>query len=191
MLDFFEKHVSPKAESLHFIKDETVREWILASNVVISSYSTTLIEAAVASRPSYMAEPIPIPDSLQYDWYQHVPRVTSLDQFKRACLSSNGEEVASELRAWAEARMLSNGDPISNLADLIRELAANRENQRPTHQNRPESTIRRCLAAVAQRRRSRRDYFNRESHEKDVFEEQDVKRRVERWRSVLFPSPIR
>ena len=33
---------------LHVIKDESVREWIFASQVVVSSYSTTLIEAAIA-----------------------------------------------------------------------------------------------------------------------------------------------
>jgi len=102
-------------------KAETVRDWILASDVVISSYSTSLIEAAVACKPIYMVEPVPIPESLQCDWYEFVPRIYASAEFKEACLAltENGDH---ELRRWTEESMLANGDPITGLADFIGHL---------------------------------------------------------------------
>lgn len=119
---FFEEHVGAPTEHLHFTKAESVREWIMASDVVISSYSTSLIEAAVAGKPAYMAEPLPIPDSLSCDWYKFVPRIRSVAEFEEACQSVT-EEHKHELQTWAEEEMLSHGDPILGLADLIGNLA--------------------------------------------------------------------
>jgi surface carbohydrate biosynthesis protein len=124
MEDFFKEHVGAPAERLHFTKAETVRDWILASDVVISSYSTSLIESAIAGKSIYMAEPIPIPDSLSCDWYGLVPRIYDSSGFEQACLIPV-ENNNCELRTWAEQEMLSQGDPIEGLADFIANLAKN------------------------------------------------------------------
>ena len=57
---------------LHVTKSESVREWILASDVTVSSYSTSLIEAAIAGKATYLLEPYPVPLSLQCEWHDHV-----------------------------------------------------------------------------------------------------------------------
>lgn len=118
MEDFFREHVGTPTKHLHFTKAETVREWILASDVVISSYSTSLIESAIAGKPIYMAEPVPIPESLSCDWYGLVPRIHDGAEFEQACLAPM-ENGNCDLQKWAESAMLSNGDPISGLADFI------------------------------------------------------------------------
>jgi hypothetical protein len=39
---------------MHISEPGTVREWIMASDVTVSSHSTSLIEAAVARKPAFM-----------------------------------------------------------------------------------------------------------------------------------------
>jgi len=121
MEDFFREHVGVPTRHLHFTKAETVREWILASDVVFSSYSTSLIESAIAGKSIYMAEPIPIPESLSCDWYGLVPRIHDSAEFEQACVVPM-ENNNCDLQRWAEGEMLSNGDPIGGLADFISNL---------------------------------------------------------------------
>jgi surface carbohydrate biosynthesis protein len=125
---YFREHVGDASAHLHFTKAETVREWVLASDVVISSYSTSLIEAAVAGKTIYMVEPIPIPDSLYCDWYGYVPRIHTSADFEQACLAPI-EHDNRALQTWAESAMLANGDPIKGLADFIASLAEGAESR--------------------------------------------------------------
>jgi surface carbohydrate biosynthesis protein len=124
MEDFFREHVGTPSKHLHFTKAETVRDWIQTSDVVISSYSTSLIEAAVAGKSIYMAEPIPIPESLFCDWYGFVHRIYDSAGFEEACLAPI-ENNNCELQIWAQNEMLANGDPIKGLADFIADLVRN------------------------------------------------------------------
>jgi surface carbohydrate biosynthesis protein len=121
MEDFFREHVGARTPHLHFTKAETVRDWILASDVVISSYSTSLIESAAAGKSIYMVEPIPIPESLSCDWYGLVPRIYDSQGFEQACLAPV-ENNSCDLQRWAESEMLSKGDPIEGLVDFIAKL---------------------------------------------------------------------
>ena len=118
MDEFFREHVGAPTRQLHFTKAETVREWILASDVVMSSYSTSLIESAIAGKPIYMVEPIPIPEALSCDWYGLVSRIYNTVEFEQACLTP-AKNNNCDLQTWAEGEMLSNGDPIKGLADFI------------------------------------------------------------------------
>ena len=122
METFFRENVNGTSTHLHFTKADTVRDWIMASDVVFSSYSTSLIESAIAGKPIYMLEPIPIPESLYCDWYELVPRIHSIAEFEEACFVPKGNND-QKLQTWAQDTMLSNGDPIAGLANFIAELA--------------------------------------------------------------------
>jgi len=106
---------------------ETVREWILASDVVISSYSTSLIEAAVAGRPSFILEPIPWPESLHIEWHDLLPHLRSEEELI-ATVSTPPKDHESPLGRWARSALMSRGDPIVRIAD---ELAAIRSGSVP------------------------------------------------------------
>lgn len=110
--------LGPLPPRLHLIKEASVREWILASDVVASSFSTSLIEAAVAGKPAYMAEPLPIPPPFDADWYRHAPRLRAREPFLAACLRSAGAP-GSTLGTWARDELLGRGDPIRGLADRL------------------------------------------------------------------------
>ena len=69
-----------------FITDElSVREWIMRADLVISSFSTSLIEASIAHKPIYMVVPEKIPEPLWTDWYKYIPKLMTRDDFLNVC----------------------------------------------------------------------------------------------------------
>lgn len=109
-------------DRMHIHQQETVREWVLASDAVISSYSTSLIESAIAGKASYMVEPYPFPHSLRQGWHELLPHITSRQEFLSILSNATGNEAGKQLGEWARATMLSSGDPIGQLADYIAQL---------------------------------------------------------------------
>jgi surface carbohydrate biosynthesis protein len=102
---------------------DTVREWILASDVVISSYSTSLIEAAVAGRPSFILEPVPWPEFLHNGWHALLPHLRSEDEMIAAVMAPS-EDGDSPLATWARSTLMSRGDPIVRIADELARIRA-------------------------------------------------------------------
>jgi surface carbohydrate biosynthesis protein len=175
---FFEEHVGHAAPNLYFIKEESVREWIMASDMTISSYSTSLIEAAIADKPIYMVEPIPIPDSLYCDWYRFTPRLHTMEDFETRCLSSTDSFDANSLKTWAESEMLARGDPIQRLVEFVKYLVDSRHEAKNAVRERTFE----CSPG--------KDYFNKSTHEHDVFAEEDVQSRVKAWQQILEEHSI-
>lgn len=109
-------------ERMHITQQESVREWILASDTVISSYSTSLIETAISGKAAYMLEPYPLPVSLRHEWYELLPHLTTEKEFLDVVLLGSEDSVSKRLEEWARSVMLSRGDPIWNLADYLARL---------------------------------------------------------------------
>lgn len=185
---FFEEHIGTRTSNFHIIKDESVREWILASDVVTSSYSTTLIEAAIAGKPIFMIEPLPTPASLQYDWFRYVPRVCSSEAFTKACLKPP-PDCSSALKKWAETEMLANGDPVEGLASTMKHLI---DAAPPTASASHTPSLLKRLKVCARPvfsfggRKHIRGGHNPNTHENDFFTDDDVRDRIAAWYAVLF-----
>lgn len=185
---------------MHIIKDESIREWILASDVVVSSYSTSLIEAAVAGKPAYILEPYPIPSALRMDWHKLTPRLRTQAEFEAACLGANGKGHDHRLADWSRATMMARGDPISNLADLLAKLSLGQIPHPPTvhrkdipdPRNRPMPNW-----LVYQYHRALRKYQHvrvrmnnkqispERAFEKDLVSRNEIDRRANRWTQLL------
>ncbi len=104
---------------MHIIKEGTVREWVLASDIVMSSYSTTLIEAAVANKPIYMIEPIHFPDYVQADWYDLVPQIETLQRFLEVIDDPVMPNTCKPLQTWAHEALMNSANPIGDLANWL------------------------------------------------------------------------
>jgi surface carbohydrate biosynthesis protein len=104
--------------SMHIIQTESVREWILASDIVLSSHSTSLIEAAVAGRRVYMVTPLAIPALLRQEWHTLVSRIETERDFVDASVNDAGENPKA-LEHWARSMFMSRGDAIDNLAAYV------------------------------------------------------------------------
>lgn len=121
-LSYFSEKLQAVAPGLNrkifILKEYSVREWILASDVVVSTFSTSLIEAAVAGKPLFMLEPAAIPKGLSAPWYERVEKIKNRKEF----ISRISEKRAGSptlLAKWAEERFFVNKDPIDGLARYI------------------------------------------------------------------------
>jgi surface carbohydrate biosynthesis protein len=179
--------------SIHVTKAESVREWILASQVVVSSYSTSLIESAVAGQATFMVEPQPMPAVLVADWQSYLPHLTTFPAFESACRDGTPQS-GQDLNRWTRARMLSRGDAIENLARFLADLrggAMNRPRLRPGSLLPPGRGARPAwlefenLRRSGQRARRTADPNISPLYESDLVSAAEIHHRVQRWGQVL------
>ncbi len=119
-----QRSVPDLPSNLHILDNESVREWILASDVVVSSHSTSLIEAAIARKRIHILEPLPMPASLKAEWHSCVPRIKTEDAFLSMCQREAAGTDDHALESWARQRLMSNGDAIKNLATYMNRLVS-------------------------------------------------------------------
>jgi surface carbohydrate biosynthesis protein len=119
------------SQRLHIIQEESVREWILASDIVVSSYSTSLIEAAIAGKAVYMLEPYPIPGPLRAEWHNLLPHIKTSKEFFGACSLGSDKDTGRDLNQWARQTMMSHGDSIRRLADFLGQLRHEKDGEPP------------------------------------------------------------
>lgn len=184
---------------LHIIKHGSVREWILCSDVIVSSYSTTLLEAAVAQKPIFMLYPFEYPDFLYSEWYERVEKVTTQDAFIRAITQDGFSKNWADAETWTAELMLNEADPISKLADILhRVLSGDIEVPPPI----PVAKQLERLTWASAYRKARKFGWNLmqdtlaamgiktqdqgwQAHESDALEAQDIAQRVARWKTIL------
>jgi surface carbohydrate biosynthesis protein len=116
--------VEAPASNIAVIKSESVREWILAADHVVSSHSTTLIEAALAGKPIHMFSPESIPQALAAEWHDLAPLLKDKDAFLQALRQCPIAPNGGRLAAWARTQFVR-GDPLEDIAAKIAELRRN------------------------------------------------------------------
>jgi len=119
-----ERSIGRIPKHLRIIKDGSVREWILGSDVVISSYSTTLIEAAIAEKPAFMARAELPPDELRCEWYDLASTVDDREAFLRICAGSVDGDPSRDLRDWGRNTFLEVEDPVVRLVERLVAMTA-------------------------------------------------------------------
>jgi hypothetical protein len=182
--------------AVHLSKAESVREWILASDLVVSSYSTSLIEAGVAGKPAFMAEPSPLPNVLEVEWQQYVPRLRTQPEFEAACRGATTDTHPNRIGTWARTTMMSRGDAIANLARFLADVRQGRAAKPPRarygsltfkkkHRWMPDWVWfqQHRRQGWAKRRAQPEDISP--FYEMDRFQASDLEARVRRWGLVL------
>lgn len=112
--------VAPGA-SVRIIKDGPVREWIHAADLVMSSFSTTLLEAAVAGKPAFAIEPVPfVPDIGDVDWVKQLDRISSQASFRELLRDPRAVPPADRLAAFARNVAHPCDDALVGAADIIK-----------------------------------------------------------------------
>jgi surface carbohydrate biosynthesis protein len=185
--------------NLRIIKAESAREWVMAADHVISSYSTTLIEAALAGKSVHVYSPEPFPEGLQDEWYEFVPMLKDRQSFVSTLQSPADPSSGERLAQWARRCLLPAGDPIQLLSDAIArlhsDLALTHRRDIPDHKRlrngqvvieRARKLLQRQHAFHRMRHRLDDSYvFTSRKHEKDVFGADDVANRASRWHDVF------
>lgn len=183
-------------ERMHIFKGETVREWILSSDLVVSSTSTSLIEAAIADKAIYILEPFESPEDLRQDWHKLVHKVRAYQEFVELC--NNEPDVTSNIRLseWARINMLSRGDPIKNIVNYLAEICESekiKDRPRPSLRSiTPPNKyflpwwgaylLRKLFLSIGLTKPSEKDY---PEYKKDIILEEDAERRLKEWGDIL------
>jgi surface carbohydrate biosynthesis protein len=103
-------------------KEFNARAWIRHSDIIVSSFSTTICDAALLGRPIFIYSPFPCPEALKYDWTDLVDAVETMDP---AALLDPARGRPDRLAAHVKKGYLGFGDPMENLKETcLRVLAA-------------------------------------------------------------------
>lgn len=191
------KDVLPKIPAnLHIIQQESIREWILASDVILSSHSTSLIEGAVAGKSVFMLEPHPIPLSLKVEWHDLLRHLSSYDDFLQVCAGKIKAEDP-RLNDWAHKTMMGRGDAIQNIADFITDLLSgkrdaplppSREVATPTLKWIPPAPLWSVYRRVKQKTRHGQTNGIEPVFVKDAVSPEEIESRLKKWSRVYTVS---
>ena len=198
-IDRVREYAGDLPDRLHFIKHGTVREWVLAADVVVSSYSTTLLEAAAAHKPVYMMAPRPFPALLHADWYAITDQLETQAEYLAALTQNEIPENWVDLENWLAPLMMSRGDAIANIAHMLTTKANGKLSTPP-----PLEIARQLerITAVRLYRLARKHGWKLYQnilialgmktqdqiwtlHESDAITPDEIVRRVARWREIL------
>jgi len=174
---------------LHIIQDESVRDWIMAADTVVSSHSTSLIEAALAEKPAYILEPSPIPAVLHVEWHDLLPHLATSDDFHQVCSAAGMESNDLRLAEWARQTLLSYGDPIVNLAGILGRLVTGKIARPPViirkkHLSLAKQIIPEWLWVKYHQAVGRRTQIL-EGYRKDIVLPEELEARIQRWQLIM------
>jgi hypothetical protein len=176
-------------DGFHILQGESVREWILASDIVVSSHSTSLIEASIAGKRTSILEPYPIPDSLKADWQAYVPRVKTEQEFGSVCEDTAKVSIDDPLEKWARQTLMSKGDAIRNLSAYLNKLVRGEVACPPYYLKRDFLTpAKRLLPTTLWRLYRHFSERNRPvlpEYLKDVLSPVEIQNRISRWEGIL------
>jgi hypothetical protein len=123
--DYIKNNVSESLlENIKIIQEETVREWVLASDIVLSSHSTTLLEAVVAKKEAYMLTPYNMPEQLKVEWQNFFIKVKTFEDFER--YMKQNKNLNSKAEEWINQTFFIQKDSINAIADSIFDVYKNR-----------------------------------------------------------------
>lgn len=182
----------PKA-NLHFIKDSTVRHWVLAAETTVSTFSSTVVEAAVAGRPASLLAPEPLPESMHCSWHDHADQIADQEAFMELPSRCWQAERDGPLADWTARQLLSTGDPIEATAHAFTSILQGQQ-RAPTLPNSPLGKRVRGLAKLRWRGFVRRNLARcgvvqqKTTHHNDLFTQSQVQQRIDRWAQLLAPS---
>lgn len=115
-------------ERILITKKYSIREWIAASEIVGSSWSTSVWDSFNVGKRAFLFTPYPRPDWHDVWWNERVENVTSFDEFMKYCESTdaNAEQVEKLTIIEDLAKWISNVQQEFNNEKFEHSAKANR-----------------------------------------------------------------
>lgn len=157
--------------SVRIIKDGPICEWIHASDLVVSSFSTTLLEAAVAGKPAFAIQPVPfIADVTGVEWMHQVESIGSFEAFKALLKEPRNLPAADRLGSYAKATAHPCEDALIGAADIMHKIIemTGERRQKPHYIREPLPEY------VKQIERRTREFFGLKRAKQEALEQADV-----------------
>jgi hypothetical protein len=117
---FLGKRWSSMPKSVHILKDLRVADWAPVCDRAFTSFSTSIFQTLLESKPSWLMEPQAFPEFLKCEVNEIVPALKSESEFLNALTAT--QPWTDEMKAARQQvvqRWLPNGDPLQNLAQAI------------------------------------------------------------------------
>jgi len=95
-LKYFENE-NPKKENIHIIKDYTIKEWIVSSQIIGSSWSTSVWDAHKIGKTVFLFTPYPRPKWLDVEWNSMVTNIKDIQGFKKMMNSMTVNESNKDI----------------------------------------------------------------------------------------------
>tara|TARA_B100000945_G_scaffold311555_1_gene304910 strand:- start:560 stop:1192 length:633 start_codon:yes stop_codon:yes gene_type:complete len=105
------------SDNVHFIKQDKARDWILSSDYIVSNYSTTLIEASLANKKTYMLEPYEFPEYMINEWYNYIPKIKSYKDLN--FIDKQNSLTPNKLKSWAISNISPDFDVIEKIVSYL------------------------------------------------------------------------
>jgi surface carbohydrate biosynthesis protein len=190
----FVKNILPEVPAhLHILQQGSIREWILASDVILSSHSTSLIEGAVADKSVFIVEPYPMPAALKVGWHDLLSHLKTCDEVNQVCTGII-YEGDTRLKDWARETMMGRDDSIRNLAEFILLLLSgemdvppspSREVATPALKLIPPAWLWSVYRRVKQQIRFGKTGGIEPEYVKDVVSQDEINSRIQKWSRLL------
>lgn len=88
------KHMSEVAErcsNFKVISEKSIKQWILASDIVYTGNSSTIVEAFFAKKMCHLLFPFPVTEGFELQLISAGKKITDYEQFYQTVLEENGE----------------------------------------------------------------------------------------------------
>jgi len=127
--DLFIATVGRVPRHVHVIKDHTALEWLVASDLCYTNYSSLALDAWVVGKPAFLLEPEPFPDYLRYEWFDAFRRLNTREAFLESVDTGSDSRVGHD--SLIERQFDFSKDGIDETARVLADLAASRKAVRP------------------------------------------------------------
>lgn len=102
---------------VHIVKELTAHEWLIASDICYTNYSSLALDGYSIGKAVYLLEPEPFPSFLAYEWFDGFRRTTTFEEFCESIRRTN--RAPSENSKVIEEQFDRNMEGISRTAELI------------------------------------------------------------------------
>lgn len=109
----FNRHTGSVPKNLLISKELSIREWIAASDIIGSSWSTAVFDAKHAHKKCFLFTPFERPAFLDMPWFSSVPNIKSFEEFIN--FATNHEFIQLE-------DLINERGSVNRIADFIQTL---------------------------------------------------------------------
>jgi len=128
--DLMKKIGIEKCESIHIIKDYTVKEWLSCSDVCISNWSTVILDASTIGLKTFVFQPEILPDCLNAPWIEIFNKIKDYESFIDSICNSDAPSVSNQyICEYIDTRK----NPIVEISNVILKILQDEDNSKRVH----------------------------------------------------------
>ncbi len=101
--EVFERLNIKKPSNVLITHNGTAIQWITKSQIVMSNYSSLLLDGLQYGTPSFILQPLPFPDDISYTWFSRFEKIRLYEELRAVLDHSSGATSVSRLYNGVDA----------------------------------------------------------------------------------------